>query len=201
MKFQPLTSFITPLLIAGLSACGQMDQDKALQQRNDDVVSANEAATPKPDVNIQQARAMLNPTQGSTANGVVVFSKKGDQPMRIIVDLSGLPAGFHGFHIHQHGDCSSPDASSAGGHFNPSDSRHGSPSDDEHHLGDLGNLLTQTNGRISTTLRNEDLHFHGAHSVIGRAVVIHAKADDFVSQPNGNAGARLACGVIKVTSQ
>lgn len=140
--------------------------------------------------------AVLQPTDGNDVSGTVQFS---DTPngVRVSVDISGLdPATSHGFHIHEFGDCSAGDASSAGGHFNPGGEPHGAPQDVQRHAGDLGNVTANSAGVAQTSLLDTELMMSGERSVLGHAVVIHANADDLRSQPAGDAGPRLACGVI-----
>jgi Cu-Zn family superoxide dismutase len=137
------------------------------------------------------AVADMQPTQG--------FVKKGDQ---LLVDarLIGLPPGVHGFHIHEKGDCSAPDASSAGGHFNPTGKPHGDPLHGEHHGGDLGNITADADGKASLQLSipASDINVSkmSASSIIGKGLIVHADTDDYKTQPTGNSGKRLACGVI-----
>ncbi|MCR9163578.1 MAG: superoxide dismutase family protein [Nannocystaceae bacterium] len=115
----------------------------------------------------------------------------------VVVELSGLSPGPHGFHIHETGDCSADDFTSAGGHFNPHATPHGAPTDAAHHAGDFGNVVAEDDGTVSTTLRMDVvLEPDAKGSVIGRAVIVHAGADDLRSQPSGAAGPRVACGVI-----
>lgn len=139
--------------------------------------------------------ADLAPASGSGATGTVVFSEHGDKVL-VEADIKGLTPGLHGFHIHEKGDCSAADASSAGGHFNPTGAPHGSPSTGAHHVGDLPMLVADESGRAKLHAELDSLALQGANSVVGRAVVVHAQADDFQSQPSGNSGARVACGVI-----
>src|SRR5690606_25298249 len=122
-----------------------------------------------------RAQAAMQPTQGHSAKGVVEFTQRGDD-VAVAASLTGLAPGEHGFHIHEKGDCSAPDATSAGGHFNPTGKPHG-------------------NARLNATIRGASLR-GGATNLIGRAVVVHANRDDFRSQPAGDSGARVACGVI-----
>ncbi|MGI4938702.1 MAG: superoxide dismutase family protein [Janthinobacterium lividum] len=146
------------------------------------------------------AVAELKPTQGSNVSGTVTFVQRNGE---VLVDarIKGLTPGPHGFHIHEVGDCSAPDASSAGGHYNPTRMAHGAPDAAVHHGGDFGNLVADANGESSLsiglplTIGNMAKAGDSA-SIIGRAVVVHADADDLVSQPAGNSGKRLACGVI-----
>lgn len=129
--------------------------------------------------------------------GMVTFTKSADS-VQVVADVSGLTPGKHGFHIHEFGDCSAPDATSAGGHFNPTHKPHGAPDADEHHAGDLGNLEADSSGKAHLELTDKTLKLSGDNSVLGLAVIVHAKEDDLKSQPVGNAGGRLACGVIGV---
>jgi len=141
------------------------------------------------------AEAKLMATKGSAANGSVSFVMMGD---RILVNatVSGLTPGAHGFHIHEKGDCSAPDATSAGGHFNPGGHPHGHPQMGPHHAGDMPMLDADASGnaRLSAELRG--VAFDGDQGIVGRGVIVHASPDDFKTQPTGNSGARVACGVI-----
>lgn len=146
------------------------------------------------------ALAELKPTQGQKASGIVVFSAEG-QAVRVRVQASGLtPHQTHGFHVHEKGDCSSPDANSAGGHFNPASAPHGPP-DGPHHAGDMPALTADAAGdaQASFTLTGVSLG-RGPADLIGKAVVVHAQPDDYRTQPTGNSGARIACGVIAAAS-
>jgi Cu-Zn family superoxide dismutase len=142
------------------------------------------------------AVAKLQPTQNSTARGEVTFTQEADG-VRVTGSFSGLTFGERGFHVHEKGDCSAPDASSAGGHFNPGGKPHGAPGDAERHVGDLGNLKADPYGLARIDVLDKHLALSGPNSIIGKAVIVHEKADDLKTQPTGNAGARLACGVIE----
>ncbi|MDQ3337531.1 MAG: superoxide dismutase family protein [Myxococcota bacterium] len=115
--------------------------------------------------------------------------------------LEGLKAGKqHAWHIHEKGDCSAPDASSAGEHFNPTNVKHGGPDGDERHAGDFGNLLADKQGKATKTLVMKGITIaEGATSIVGKGFIVHDKKDDLKTQPSGNAGARIACGVIELT--
>lgn len=147
----------------------------------------------------EKAVAYLNPTEGNKTSGTVVLTAQNGSVM-IMADFEGLPPGKHGFHIHEKGDCSAPDATSAGGHFNPDNSPHAGPDNPpgQRHVGDLGNIEADSNGKAHYEREDPIVSLKGPHSVIGKAVIIHADADDLESQPTGNAGSRLACGVIQV---
>lgn len=145
-----------------------------------------------------RAEVQLRPTQGNKVQGTVVLAQTGDR-VRVSAEVSGLTPGNHGFHIHEKGDCSAPDATSAGGHFNPSGKMHGSPDHADHHAGDMPQLVADSHGdaRLTAYLSTVFLG-EGADSLKGRSVVVHAGPDDFKSQPAGNSGPRVACGVIEV---
>lgn len=144
---------------------------------------------------IQEAAAVLEPTDGNAVTGTVQFIRQGDG-VRVVAEISGLTPGEHGFHIHEHGDCSAMDGTSAGGHFNPDGQPHGSPDAAQHHRGDLGNLTADGSGIAKMDRVFEFLKLNGTESIVGRGLIIHADADDLTTQPTGNAGARVACGVI-----
>jgi Cu-Zn family superoxide dismutase len=145
----------------------------------------------------RKARAVIAPTQGNAVSGKLVFIRL-EKGVRIRGKIKGLvPNGDHGFHIHEKGDCSSPDAMSAGGHFNPSHADHGGLETAQRHLGDLGNLRADKKGVAKVDLVRTDLSFDGNDSILGRSVMVHAKADDFKTQPSGASGARTGCGVIQ----
>jgi len=148
---------------------------------------------------ISRAVAVLHPTEGSQVEGVVQFTRTAEG-IRIEATVSGLTPGRHGFHIHEWGDCSAPDATSAGGHFNPTDQPHGASDSPARHVGDLGNLEADEDGMASYSRVDTVVAFSGPRSIIGRAVIVHEAEDDLTSQPTGNAGGRLACGVIGIAA-
>ena len=142
------------------------------------------------------ATAALAPTKGSQVTGTVKFVQKGD---KVVVDarITGLSQGLHGFHVHEKGDCTAADAASAGGHFNPRKAPHAGPDIPERHAGDLGNLTADAGGVAVYHAEVAGISVGTAiDSIVGRAVIVHANADDLRTQPSGNAGARLACGLI-----
>ncbi|HEY3179881.1 MAG TPA: superoxide dismutase family protein [Casimicrobiaceae bacterium] len=142
------------------------------------------------------ATAALKPTAGNTAAGTVTFTQKGDK-VSVTANVTGLSAGPHGFHIHEKGDCSAADAMSAGGHFNPTGKPHGDPNVADHHVGDMPQLVADASGKAMLTADLSPMTVGaGATDIIGKAVVLHKDADDFKTQPTGNSGARVACGVI-----
>ena len=143
------------------------------------------------------AVAKLTPTAGSEASGAIRFAAAGDGVARVSGEVRGLePNSTHGFHIHEKGDCSAPDAMSAGGHFNPGKQPHGDPAGNSHHAGDLPNLVADANGVARVSLEHAHVALSGPDSIVGRALIVHRDPDDYLTQPTGNSGARLACAVI-----
>ena len=144
-----------------------------------------------------KAIAVLHPTQGNQVSGTVTFTQAGAE-MKIVAEVSGLTPGKHGFHIHEFGDCSSPDGKAAGGHFNPTNEPHAGHDVAQRHEGDMGNLEADASGKAHLELTDKMMKMSGEESIIGHAIIVHAKADDLKSQPAGDAGARVACGVIGI---
>jgi len=142
-----------------------------------------------------KAVAVISPLKGSGVHGIVTFEAV-EHGVRVVADLSGLTPGKHGFHIHEFGDISSEDGSSAGGHFNPMGMPHSMPSADKRHAGDMGNVEANSDGKAHLDYVDPVMSLTGEHSIIGRGVIVHEKEDDLKTQPTGNAGARVACGVI-----
>lgn len=179
-----MKTILTTLTLFLLIGCA--DYESESQDYNGDSVTHDELV------------AVVHPTEGNEVNGVIRFLKE-DGGVRVIAEVHGLdPNSLHGFHIHEFGDCTAPDATSAGGHFNPFDAPHAGPDDEERHVGDLGNLETDGDGVAEMNYLDTKLTFEGAGNILGRGLVIHADEDDLESQPVGEAGARLGCGVIGV---
>jgi len=170
---------ICPLLV--LAGC---------QDRN---VSASTELPPADEAAI----ARLASASDSEVSGEVRFYPDGDNVI-VSVNAEGLETGMHGFHIHETGDCSAPDASSAGEHFAPQGHQHGSPTmEEQHHAGDMGNIRADGNGVAMTQMSLDTLSLDNPNSIVGKAVIIHAQADDLQTQPSGDSGDRVACGVIQ----
>ena len=146
------------------------------------------------------ASADLAATQGNDVKGTVTFSVV-DGKVHVKGQVSGLkPNSEHGFHIHEKGDCSAPDGASAGGHFNPGQQDHGSVASEPHHGGDMPNSKADAQGNAvvdAPVSTNVNIGKGDGFDIIGRGLIVHADADDYKTQPTGNAGARLACAVIK----
>jgi Cu-Zn family superoxide dismutase len=144
----------------------------------------------------KMALATFTPTQGNSVRGLVMFHEM-DGHLMAHVQLTGLaPNSEHGFHLHDKGDCASADGTSAGGHFNPDGQPHG-PQSAAHHAGDLPSLKADANGVVDQKLMLSGPSLaDGPSSIVGRSVIVHANADDYTTQPTGNSGPRIACGVI-----
>jgi Cu-Zn family superoxide dismutase len=145
-----------------------------------------------------RAVAELRPTTGNTASGMATFTQVGDK-VRVHAMVSGLKPGMdHGFHVHEVGDCGSGDGMSTKGHFNPYGKPHAHFSTPERHAGDLPALKADAGGRAELTVELDVMTVAaGPSSVVGRGLIVHAQPDDYRTQPTGNAGARLACAVIR----
>lgn len=142
------------------------------------------------------ASAKMMPTQGSNTRGELTFTQDA-KGIHVTGSFTGLAFGEHGFHIHEKGDCSAADGTSAGGHFNPANKPHGDPAGPDHHGGDMPMLVADAGGSATLdTLIDTVTIGSGAGDIVGRAVIVHQDADDFRTQPTGNSGARVACGVI-----
>ncbi len=144
------------------------------------------------------AYAIIQGKSGSALGGKATFkSVKGG--VLVMIEVNHAPPGWHAVHVHEVGDCSSEDGKSAGGHFNPGAVAHGAPHAMEHHAGDLGNMWVDESGDGHHAILMPELTVApGEYSVAGRAIIVHASADDLVSQPTGAAGGRIGCGEIAV---
>ncbi len=182
-----------------LAACGG-ESPPPMEQK-----SAAEPAAAQPQArqtagSTLRAIARMEPKSGSSVSGAVVFTAF-EGPMVMGGVLDGGEPGTNAIHIHEVGDCSAADGTSAGPHFNPAGAPHGSPDDpdDQHHAGDLGNITFDEHGQARfDRLLGEELTFEGETGIVGRSVIVHAEPDDFETQPTGAAGARIACGVIEL---
>lgn len=148
---------------------------------------------------VEKAIAVIHPAEGFEVSGQVEFVNV-EEGVRISADINGLTPGKHGFHIHEFGDLSATDLTSAGGHYNPTEKPHGRPQDQNRHVGDLGNIVADSSGYAHYERIDPIVTLNGIYSVVGRAVIIHQNEDDFVSQPTGKAGPRVAGGVIGIAT-
>jgi Cu-Zn family superoxide dismutase len=153
--------------------------------------AAAKAGTPR------QIEVPLQAKSGSKLTGKAVLTET-EGGVRVVLVVEGIAPGDHGAHVHEKGDCSAPDAESAGGHFNPAGLPHGMPGEDKHHLGDLGNITIGQDGKgkLDVVARGASLKAGDPASFVGRAIIVHGNRDDG-GQPTGNAGGRVGCGVIR----
>jgi superoxide dismutase, Cu-Zn family len=174
-------SLLSVVVLLALVACPKKDK------------TTGPVAKPTP---IPGAVGAIESRSGSTLIGEVSFTQNGDK-VDVMIKVSGATPGEHAVHIHEKGDCSAPDAKSAGGHFNPNGVDHGNPTGDKHHPGDFGNLTIGADGSGTLNISAELLTIaDGPLSVVGKALIVHEKPDDFTTQPTGNAGGRQGCAVI-----
>jgi len=146
-----------------------------------------------------KAVAVMSPTKGSEVHGIVTFTQDGDA-IHITGKIRGLTPGEHGFHVHEFGNLDSPDGMATGGHFDSDMHMHGAEDAPERHTGDLGNITAGEDGVATIDKTDKVIALHGANSIIGRGLIVHAKMDDLKTQPTGNAGGRAAQGVIGIAN-
>jgi len=178
-----------PVLILALGCDNMMKKDH--QSRKMEAEAKKMAVA-----NIKPAGAASTQPSWGTPMGIVTFTQMGDKVM-VHADLTGLPPGKHGIHIHEKGDMSAANLMSTGGHYNPDKHIHGGPTTSPVHAGDFGNITADASGKATLDLTVDDISIGGKNDILGKAVIIHAKADDLKSQPAGAAGARIAGGVIQ----
>lgn len=181
-------------------ACGVLAMTACTKEEKkvEEPVAPAAAEAPK-EIPVLQYQAEMKPTKGYKANGVI-FLTTGPEGMNLKVDMKNVSPGVHGIHVHEKGDCSAPDASSAGGHFNPISKHHGAPAAVDSHAGDLGNVTADKKKKVVSDALVKPaaaLHDFDWSQFEGKSVILHANADDLTSQPVGNAGGRIACGVIR----
>ena len=182
--------------------CTQKEATPAAQETPSTTASTEPATTSPPaggGAAGGEHRVDLMPGQGAEVGGALSLVTS-DGAVVMTGAVTGLkPGSKHGFHIHEKGDCSSPDFKSAGDHFNPTSQSHGDPAMPPHHLGDIPNLVADDMGKAPVNARIEGVTLgdHGPNDIVGRAVVVHADEDDYKTQPSGNSGDRMACGVIR----
>jgi len=147
----------------------------------------------------EKAIAIVHPTEGNNVSGQVMFEKTAGG-VQVTAELSGLAEGKHGFHIHEYGDCTATDGTSAGGHYNPTGDPHAGPDAEERHMGDMGNIVADENGEATIDYVDDTIKLTGPNHILGRGVVLHGGVDDKESQPSGAAGPRVGCGVIGIAN-
>lgn len=177
-----------------LSACNSGNK------QNNEVDDAQTASEEQQEDEKATAIAAMEAASGSQVTGEANFTEEANGRVRFELSVENLSPGEHAVHLHEKGDCSAEDASSAGGHWNPTMKPHGKRGDgSSYHKGDVGNMTVGNDGKGTLNLTIEGWSIGGADStnVVGKSVIVHEKADDFTTQPTGNAGGRVSCGVIK----
>jgi Cu-Zn family superoxide dismutase len=189
-------SFAVMASLVAAAAAAQMGAGASPSPAASPAASPTPAAKP-PGAPVTRAVAVLQPAKDGKVEGTLTFTKE-SPGVKVTGRITGLTVGTHGFHIHEFGDCSAADFGSAGGHYNPTAHPHAGPSESRRHIGDMGNVEAGADGVATVDYTDPRLRFEGAHGILGRGVIVHASPDDFKTQPTGNAGGRLACGVIGV---
>lgn len=204
-RYRLLISLAGGLLLFPLAAC--MNQDTkgssgaASPAGTTPSATGTEASKAPAGAGGAMARASIEGRSGSSLSGTATFSET-PEGVKVMVNVKGALPGQHAVHIHEKGDCSASDAMSAGGHFNPEPKHHhGGPNSPDHHPGDFGNMMVSADGTGKLELVTKDLTVAaGSHSLVGLSIIVHEKADDLKSDPSGNAGGRIGCGVIQKVS-
>ena len=179
--------------LAILNGCESMPWNKGDDAKKMDATAATAVA------NLSPSKAAATQPSWGKASGTVTFTPAGEGKVKVAYDLKGMTPGKHGFHIHEKGDLTAPDLSSAGPHFNPTKDKHAGPEADHRHAGDLGNVEADASGnaKSSVTVTGISIATGAPDDVIGKSVILHEKADDLKSDPSGNSGGRIAGGVIE----
>lgn len=198
MKFNALL-VLTPFI--ALAACGRSEPPISATEPAPGYATeapAPAGAVPALGAGVGTAAATVT-LSGAAVNGSLQFSAV-EGGVQMTGEITGLTASSeHGFHVHQTGDCTAPDFKSAGDHFNPTNAPHGASTSAAHHLGDLASIKSNAEGTatVSGTVAGATLRDGGPHDLVGKALIVHAKRDDYTTQPSGDSGDRIACGVIQ----
>lgn len=187
--------------VAMMYACGSAEKKTEAEVTEPDEEVVNEVQDETAEGAIVEAEALLSSASGSEVSGTATFTDLGDGTVTFKIAIENATPGAHAIHLHQNGDCSADDATSAGGHWNPAAMDHGKRAVDmQFHAGDIDNVEVGEDGKgvMEMTIEGWSIGGPDSTNIINKAVIIHAGADDFESQPSGAAGARVACGVIQM---
>lgn len=200
MMFKAM-AFTTCAVALGLAACSKPSDNAAAPAAGSPSGAASATAAAPAEAMPATALVALAPTKDSKVSGTLTLTQEKTGGVSIVGMVGNLePGSKHGFHVHDKGDCSAPDGSSAGAHFNPTGMEHGDPTkaDGMHHLGDMTNIEADAQGtaQVKITIPGATLHDNGPNDLIGKGIIVHAAPDDYMTQPSGNSGGRLACGRI-----
>ena len=201
MRRQVWSGVAIGLCTSLVAACGGTEEANTVRElsMNDSMADRSQPETTRP-----RAQAALEPKSGSAVSGrAFLVERREDREDDIAfgIYVENATPGRHAVHLHEIGDCTAADASSAGDHWNPTEEAHGQWGLEQFHRGDVGNIEVTEDGRGTLEISSDEWELGGLNSgelIIGKAVVVHEHADDFVTQPDGNAGARVACGVIEL---
>lgn len=199
MEINRILKNISMASILALLVAGCHSSDKKDNKSEEAVAELTQGEQTSDREKAIKAYAIINPSPDSECVGVVSFMEVPDG-IRIVADVAGLKPGLHGFHIHEHGDCGGEGMANAGGHYNPTNTPHGGPDSplDQRHVGDMGNLDANDDGIAHYNRVDKIISLKGDQSIIGKSVIVHADPDDLKTQPTGNAGKKIGCGVIVV---
>lgn len=195
---RPFALFLLPFLLAACANEGAPDSTPAGTAAEADSMAD---AAGMADTTGTAARATIQPLGDAGVSGTVTFTPA-EGGVQVTYALDGLTPGRHGFHVHENGSCEPGEDGTPGGaagdHFAPLGNPHGAPGDSARHVGDLGNVEAGADGRAQGTFVDPVVTLDGAHAIVGKAVVVHSGEDDLTSQPSGDSGDRVGCGVIQV---
>lgn len=192
--FRFSASFAFAAALAALVACGPQ-RDQPIEPST--VASETEPAMAEPAPSAGRTASATLQSEQAGLGGTVTFTEEPGGGVRVVAEVRGVPAGRHGLHVHETGDCGGEHHSAAGGHFNPTGSPHACPPSEPRHAGDFGNVEVGPDGAGRTELAASGLSFDGPNSFLGKAIILHGGEDDCNTQPTGNSGDRIACGVIQ----
>lgn len=202
-RAHPFLAFGIILMFSGCSCNDPLkpntntNKDSDKESKNSQVAQLDTSVLRKKlDADVTEAEAIITPLGDNPIRGKVFFKKTSDG-VKVIADIEGLAPGEHGFHVHEYGECGGKDGAAAGAHFNPTQTKHGGPDSVERHVGDLGNIFADENGRAHYERVDKLIQLQGKNSILGRSVIIHSDKDDYETQPSGASGAKIGCGIIQ----
>ncbi|GAB3010242.1 hypothetical protein GCM10027284_31070 [Cyclobacterium sediminis] len=191
--------FIGALSLAVACGPGANNSEESATDRIEITENQMDNMESETDTAEQSAMAVLSGANGSEVSGTATFNQTAEGKVKLVLSVNNLSTGKHAVHLHENGDCSAADATSAGGHWNPEGEEHGKRGEGEFHAGDINNLTVGEDGLGSLVMVVDGWSIGDGQDsdILNKAVIIHAEADDFTSQPSGDAGSRVACGVIQ----
>jgi len=192
MKYLSLA--IVSIAVCFVTSCKENKKESATESE-----MTSEEMAPVEASEVKALTVKMEPKSGSNVSGMVDFTEK-DGVVTMTANIVGLTEGIHAIHIHEKADCSAPDGTSTGGHWNPTGQPHGKwGSSEGYHKGDIGNLQAGTDGKASISMSTDEWCIGCGDpnkDIVGKGIIVHAGEDDFVTQPTGNAGGRASCGGI-----